>query len=157
MVPLIFRKGFKFLSASVWLLVLVVFPLATFANEGRGENDACKADFEKYCKDVKPGEGRIMQCMKEHEKDFSQACKTHMAEKKEMMEKKIKEAREACKGDVEKYCKDVKPGGGRIMQCLAEHKDQLSDTCKENLRSKPSGDHKGMGDQKGMKDKEDAE
>lgn len=161
MAQLIFRKGFKKLYAVVWLLVLMVFPLTTFAMEGGNENGACKADFEKYCKDVKPGEGRIMRCMKEHENDFSQACKAKMAEKKEMMEKKMKEAQEACKGDLESFCKDVKPGEGRIIQCLIEHKDKLSEGCKQKLPSPPSGmkDHKGIdGDHKGMmKEKENDE
>jgi hypothetical protein len=34
----------------------------------------CAADAAKFCKDVKPGEGRIAACLKEHEKELSQAC-----------------------------------------------------------------------------------
>lgn len=36
----------------------------------------------------------------------------------------------ACKEDVDKFCKDVQPGGGRIMQCLKQHSADLSPACK---------------------------
>jgi hypothetical protein len=37
---------------------------------------------------------------------------------------------EACQPDVERLCKDVPPGGGRIRQCLRAHRAELSDGCK---------------------------
>jgi len=37
---------------------------------------------------------------------------------------------EACKPDVEKFCQNVQPGGGRIRQCLQQHEAELSDACK---------------------------
>lgn len=36
----------------------------------------------------------------------------------------------ACKEDIEKFCKDVKEGGGRIVKCLKEHEAQLSEGCR---------------------------
>lgn len=36
----------------------------------------------------------------------------------------------ACSADVEKFCKDVAPGHGRIAICLNEHASDLSATCK---------------------------
>jgi hypothetical protein len=38
--------------------------------------------------------------------------------------------RAACAEDVQKLCAGVQPGGGRIVACLKEHKDSLSDGCK---------------------------
>jgi Cysteine rich repeat len=37
----------------------------------------------------------------------------------------------ACAGDAQKLCAGVQPGGGRIIACLKEHKDALSDQCKQ--------------------------
>jgi hypothetical protein len=37
----------------------------------------------------------------------------------------------ACAGDAQKLCAHVQPGGGRIIACLKEHKDALSDQCKQ--------------------------
>ena len=39
--------------------------------------------------------------------------------------------RAACKPDFQKLCGDIKPGGGRIMECLGSKYDQLSDDCKK--------------------------
>jgi len=89
----------------------------------------CKADAKKLCKDVQPGEGRIAQCMKEHEKELSPACKANIKKMKE----KAKEVAEACQADANKLCKDVEPGKGRIMRCLKYHEGELSAACKEQM------------------------
>ena len=39
--------------------------------------------------------------------------------------------RAACADDAQKLCAGVQPGGGRIVACLKEHKDSLSDQCKQ--------------------------
>ena len=38
--------------------------------------------------------------------------------------------REACQADFEKYCAGVQPGGGRVVECLSKHLDQLTPQCK---------------------------
>jgi Cysteine rich repeat len=38
--------------------------------------------------------------------------------------------REACRADVDRLCKDVKPGHGQIRECLKAHEAELSDSCK---------------------------
>jgi hypothetical protein len=39
--------------------------------------------------------------------------------------------RVACAVDAQNLCAGVQPGGGRIIACLKEHKDSLSDQCKQ--------------------------
>jgi len=48
--------------------------------------------------------------------------------------------RAACAEDAQKLCAGVQPGGGRIVACLKEHKDSLSDRCKQaaGLEANPS-------------------
>ena len=42
---------------------------------------------------------------------------------------KVKECEKECKPDVEKICKDIKPGQGRIVRCLKQHQAELSADC----------------------------
>ena len=42
----------------------------------------------------------------------------------------MKEMHEACMPDIEKFCKTVKAGRGRIATCLNQHASELSATCK---------------------------
>jgi hypothetical protein len=39
---------------------------------------ACKADVQKLCPGIKPGEGRIAACIKEHRAEVSLPCKAHL-------------------------------------------------------------------------------
>ena len=54
---------------------------------GRGEfakvREACRADVERLCKDVKPGHGEIRECLKAHEADLSDGCKAAIQEARE--------------------------------------------------------------------------
>lgn len=38
--------------------------------------------------------------------------------------------RDACKGDYEKYCSNVMPGGGRVLACLSKESAKLTDACR---------------------------
>jgi len=43
------------------------------------------------------------------------------------------EQRTACQGDYGKFCKGVKPGGGRIIACLNKQGDKVSEACRKVL------------------------
>ena len=38
-----------------------------------------------------------------------------------------------CRGDVEKFCKDVKAGHGRVWKCLKSHEAELSQACVDHM------------------------
>ena len=43
--------------------------------------------------------------------------------------------RAACSGDAKTFCAGIMPGGGRILSCLAEHKDKISPACAKVVAS----------------------
>jgi hypothetical protein len=43
--------------------------------------------------------------------------------------------RAACQTDFEKYCPGVRPGGGRIIECLAEHLNELTLECQKVVKT----------------------
>jgi hypothetical protein len=91
--------------------------------------DACHADIQKYCGAVEKGGGRVKQCIDKNRASFSEACQKQMAEHKARTEKKV----EACRADVEKFCKGAQPGGGRLHRCLKENEANLSAPCRDTL------------------------
>jgi hypothetical protein len=96
-----------------------------FAEEAR----ICAEELARFCKDVRPGGGRIIACLKNHESELSTACR----DKLQSVQKKLEEAKQTCANDIEKFCKGVEPGEGRIAKCLEKHTDDLSPTCAEKL------------------------
>ncbi len=102
--------------------------------QGKGEKGEglCAADAKKFCGDVQPGGGRIAKCMKSHEAELSAACQNQIKAAKQ----RIEQVREECKGDAEKFCEGVKPGGGRILSCLKSHQAELSPGCGEEFNRK---------------------
>jgi len=116
------------------LAVPLLVSVSTAQAEERNNPQACRADVEKFCKGVKPGSGRIVKCLKQHESEVSSACHENIAAAKA----EGKELAEACKPDAQKLCKGVRPGKGRLAQCLTEHRDQLSGACREKIAQSES-------------------
>jgi hypothetical protein len=91
--------------------------------------EGCREDAKRLCQGVQPGGGRIMRCLKENESKLSPDCVEKMKAAKERVEKEW----QACKPDQDKFCKGVEPGEGRVAKCLAQHRDALSDACRERI------------------------
>ena len=102
---------------------------SAFSQAPKGEEGPCKADAEKLCQGVEPGEGRIIKCLKEHEAELSAECKAKGLEVK----KEAEGFKTACQSDLDALCKDVKEGEGRLLKCLVENKEKLSATCKTKM------------------------
>ena len=114
---------------------LAVAGLLLFTGLGMGTNASgetgrpCADDIQQFCKEIKPGAGGIEKCLREHEGDLSTACK----ERRAAMKKKVEEKQQACREDVQKFCKDVQPGRGGTGRCLREHESELSSECRAAL------------------------
>ena len=102
------------------LVVLLAVPVAAAEHP-------CKDDAERLCKGVEPGQGRILQCLKQHEADLSPACK----QKRDSFRERMEEIRTACEDDARKFCAGVQPGGGRVARCLQQHQADLSVACRD--------------------------
>jgi Golgi apparatus protein 1 len=113
--------------------LLVATGGAWAADEPGGGHGACRADVEKLCKGVEPGQGRIAECMKQHEAQVSGECKAQMQKMHAEMESRMQAFNAACKADAEQHCKGVEPGKGRMVACLRKNEANLSAGCKEQM------------------------
>ena len=84
---------------------------------------ACAADIKHLCGEVKPGEGRLKACVKEHFRQLSAACQTALISNVTITK--------SCKVDAEQKCSGIQPGGGRIQACMKDHFTELTEDCKE--------------------------
>ena len=41
---------------------------------------------------------------------------------------------DSCKADAERICPGITPGGGKLIGCLKEHKDEVSIGCAKTLK-----------------------
>jgi hypothetical protein len=110
--------------------MIIACALVVQATLAAANERPCRADMEKFCADVKPGGGRVAECLRKHIDELSSECKAHGQEVRE----RLQEAHEACQEDISKYCKEVKPGEGHILACLKKHDKDLSATCKAAMR-----------------------
>jgi len=57
---------------------------------------------------------------------FASAATTALAQSRS-------DARKACAADFRTVCSGTKPGGGKIIRCLNDNRDKLSEACKAVL------------------------
>jgi hypothetical protein len=51
-----------------------LLPAGALAKDGKDPHAACRADMERLCGNVKPGEGRQVKCMMDNRTRVSSAC-----------------------------------------------------------------------------------
>jgi len=105
---------------------------------GADQEQGCQQDIQKLCNDVQPGEGRILACLRTHQKDTSTTCKRTLSQVNEM----VKQMTASCEPDIEQFCMNMPSGKGAIANCLKKHQGELSPGCKSSMakvqaRSKP--------------------
>lgn len=95
----------------------------------------CAGDAKKFCQGIIPGGGRIAACLMSHEAELSPACQAHSEETRAKINEGIEKlVLGACKKDRDKLCKDIKPGEGRIAECLKQNRARLRPACKAKLK-----------------------
>jgi len=103
-----------------------------------GPGNPCHPDQEKFCADVEPGEGRILNCMAEHRPELSEACNAYIAGTLNQIREKVTEEvqafMDACREDVQRYCRGIPAGKNRLKNCLREHEGEISGTCRAKVR-----------------------
>ena len=104
---------------------------------GQVVSAACQADARKYCARFAGGKAAF-ECLLDHQQDVSDACYDSL--KKQMSSASGDQQNQtapgaappgmqACKQDAQQYCRGVQPGDGRIVNCLLDHQNDISDAC----------------------------
>eukprot|EP00884_Botryococcus_braunii_P009912 jgi/Botrbrau1/18922/Bobra.177_2s0076.1 len=103
--------------------------------------EACRSDVDRWCKNVPPGEGRVIECLRDHRADLEEECR------KEELKLAIVQSRDvrlrpklhkACSEEIAIFCKDVRPGKGRVFKCLQESiaKPDFGQNCAQEVEKR---------------------
>lgn len=103
-----------------------------------GAQEACKPDIKKYCDEVTLGDGRLAACLYAHEDKVSDTCAFFIYRVVEQVQQDMQTLNliaDQCIDDIEKNCKGVEPGEGRILKCLDKNEKKVSSNCTRTLKS----------------------
>ena len=131
----------------VMLRVLIISAGAVLAQEkGPAEAAAqglvetvatgCEKELADYCRDVTPGEGRILACLYAHEDKLSGQCEYALFDAAAQLERAVAALAylvNECGHDLENHCLGVPAGEGRLLDCLYKNEMKVSQRCKQAL------------------------
>jgi hypothetical protein len=121
------------------LIMMIIFTGTVFAQKGLVETvaEGCKKEIETYCSKVTFGEGRILACLYAHNDKLSGRCEYALYDAAAQLERAIAAltyVANECKDDLKAHCSSVKPGEGRLLNCLEKHEKDVSDRCKQAFK-----------------------
>ncbi|XP_022082306.1 Golgi apparatus protein 1-like [Acanthaster planci] len=106
--------------------------------------ESCRQDVIKYCKNAKD-KSSIISCLSTkvrdailmgHQHNISENCRKQLKAELLQRSEDIKldpELFKGCEGDVQKHCNNLKAGKARILECLRDHRSDLSEACHVKL------------------------
>ena len=130
-------------------VVLVVLSLALPVWAGSGPvaeelqgaldtfSEGCQTELTTYCKDVTPGEGRVLACLYAFSDKLSPRCEYALYDSMNQLSltlTNLSYAINECSDDLDAYCLDIKPGEGRLLDCLKKNEDKVSKRCMTALK-----------------------
>jgi Cysteine rich repeat len=97
----------------------------------------CDEDSAKYCPGLDPKSKKAFMCMMAYEESLSDACKLGIVEAAMALKQgvaAIEYSVMSCETDADKFCLNVQPGDGAIVNCLKEHVAGVSAACTTALK-----------------------
>jgi len=99
--------------------------------------EGCKTELTTFCKDVTPGEGRILACLYAFEDKVSPRCEYALYDSISQLNRTLATVSYVageCRDDLAAYCADIQPGEGRLTDCLNKNEAKLSSRCNTALK-----------------------
>jgi hypothetical protein len=97
----------------------------------------CENEITTYCKEVTPGEGRVLACLYAHEDKLSGQCEYALYDAVVQLERALTAltyVANECRDDLAMYCSDIKPGEGRLLQCIDKNDAKLTKRCTQAMK-----------------------
>ncbi|BCA57012.1 putative Exported protein [Nitrospira sp. KM1] len=88
----------------------------------------CAAEIEQLCPDSTDGTSRT-RCLERRAKKLDSSCQAQLQERFVKWKDERTRMFAACDMDIKRFCRLVRPGEGRVLQCLQDHTQDVSDRC----------------------------
>lgn len=127
---LVFLMGLPAFAAEDPLLKGAQGALDTFV-------EGCQQELTTICKDVTPGDGRILACLYAFQDQVTPRCEYAVYDAMGQLDRtvsKISYAIGECRDDLKSQCADIKPGEGRLLDCLSKKEAKVSSRCNNALK-----------------------
>ena len=125
---------------SIALSVTLLFAISAGAEEQslvETVANGCKAELDTYCKDVTPGEGRILACLYARSDKLSGKCEYALYDAAAQLERAVAALSyvvNECVDDLDKFCQNVAAGEGRLLECIEKNDKKVSARCKGAMK-----------------------
>lgn len=129
MTSVILGLAFPAFAAEDQLIKGVEGAVETFA-------EGCEKELATFCKDVTPGEGRILACLYAFGDKVSPRCEYALYDSVSQLNRTlatITYVAGECRDDLAAFCTGVQPGEGRLFDCLNKNEAKVSNRCNTAL------------------------
>jgi Cysteine rich repeat len=99
--------------------------------------EGCQQELTTFCKDVTPGEGRILACLYAFQDKVTPRCEYAVYDSIGQLDRTLTNLSYAigeCRDDLKSHCADIKPGEGRLLDCLSKNEAKVSRRCNNALK-----------------------
>lgn len=99
--------------------------------------EGCKNEINSYCKGVTPGEGRVLACLYAYGDKLSGRCEYALYDASVQLERVVNAlsyVANECRDDLKANCSAVKPGEGRLLDCIEKNKKKVSSRCNQAIK-----------------------
>lgn len=96
----------------------------------------CKTELNAYCKDVTPGQKRLLACLYAHNDKLSARCDLALFDAAIQLERAVATLAyvvNECDDDLIQFCSAEQVGEGRLLECLDKNEAVVSSRCKQAL------------------------
>ncbi|MDX2419398.1 MAG: cysteine rich repeat-containing protein [Xanthomonadales bacterium] len=124
---------------SLAVCVALLFAISAGAGQSLVETVAngCKTEIDTYCKDVTPGQGRVLACLYAHSDKLSGKCEYALYDAAAQLERAVAALSyvvNECADDLDQFCMGVAAGNGRLKDCLEKNDSKISSRCKDAMK-----------------------
>lgn len=124
--------------AVLTVAMLMGIPFSVLAGDNLVQSvvNGCNKELNAYCKNVTPGEGRMLACLFAHGDKLSGKCEYALYDAAAQLERAVAALGyvvNECGDDLDALCSQVEAGEGRLLKCLERNESKVSDRCKQAI------------------------